>query len=198
MTVAFLKKCKAHARSKTWIKYLDPLISPRGKPNCKYGVVELTVRKHDQRSWRDDSTVRSSFRRLSLININSREGPRKEPRNSDPETRKEYSKGHSRYAARDSGVVVIEGITAAIATRKSYSYILQVVISLGQLYGTVVHYITSYLEGDNFAVSLYYYYVYFMIANASGVVIPTLIVIRCWKKICAAFLVQDKTKTKIL
>ncbi|GMP82136.1 hypothetical protein ACSBR2_036532 [Camellia fascicularis] len=122
---------------------------------------------------------------------------------------KEYSKGDSRYAARDSGVVAVEGITAvlegpacllavyAIATRKSYSYILQVVISLGQLYGTAVYYITSYLEGDNFAASLYYYYAYFIIANASWVVIPTLIVIRCWKKICAAFQVQDKTKTKI-
>ncbi|KAL7211021.1 hypothetical protein ACSBR2_014001 [Camellia fascicularis] len=123
---------------------------------------------------------------------------------------KEYSKGDSRYAARDSGVVAVEGITAvleglacllavyAIATRKSYSYILQVVISLGQLYGTAVYYITSYLEGDNFAASLYYYYAYFIIANASWVVIPTLIVIRCWKKICAAFPVQDKMKIKIL
>ena len=28
MTVAFLGKCKTHARSKTWEKDLDPLISP--------------------------------------------------------------------------------------------------------------------------------------------------------------------------
>ena len=28
MTVTFLEECKAHARSKTWRKGLDPLISP--------------------------------------------------------------------------------------------------------------------------------------------------------------------------
>uniref|UniRef100_A0A5B7BX71 Putative 3-beta-hydroxysteroid-Delta(8),Delta(7)-isomerase n=1 Tax=Davidia involucrata TaxID=16924 RepID=A0A5B7BX71_DAVIN len=122
---------------------------------------------------------------------------------------KEYSKGDSRYAARDSGVVSVEGITAvlegpacllavyAIATRKSYSYILQLAISLGQLYGTAVYFMTSYLEGDNFAVSMYYYYAYYIVANSFWVVIPTLIVIRCWKKICAAFQVQDQKKTKI-
>ncbi|KAL6996981.1 cholestenol Delta-isomerase [Sarracenia purpurea var. burkii] len=122
---------------------------------------------------------------------------------------KEYSKGDSRYAARDSGVVAVEGITAvlegpacllavyAIAAGKSYSIILQLVISLGQLYGTAVYFITSYLEGDHFAASLYYYYAYYIVANASWVVIPTLIIIRCWKKICAAFRVQDKSKAKI-
>lgn len=121
---------------------------------------------------------------------------------------KEYSKGDSRYAARESGVVAVEGITAvlegpasllavyAIATKKSYSYILQVVISLGQLYGTAVYFVTSYLEGDNFAASMYYYYAYYVVANSFWVIIPTLIVVRCWRKICAAFLIQEKSKTK--
>jgi cholestenol delta-isomerase len=85
----------------------------------------------------------------------------------------------------------------AIATGKSYSYILQFAISLGQLYGTAVYFITSYLEGDNFAASSYYYYVYYIAMNASWVVIPTLIAIRCWKKICAAFQVQGQKKAKV-
>ncbi|KAB1201693.1 putative 3-beta-hydroxysteroid-Delta(8),Delta(7)-isomerase [Morella rubra] len=124
---------------------------------------------------------------------------------------KEYSKGDSRYAARDAGVVAVEGLTAvlegpacllavyAIAMGKSYSYILQFAISLGQLYGTAVYFITSYLEGDNFAASSYYYYAYYVGANASWVVIPTLISIRCWKKICAAVQVQvqGQKKTKV-
>lgn len=121
---------------------------------------------------------------------------------------KEYSKGDSRYAARESGVVAIEGITAvlegpasllavyAIATKQPYSYILQVVISLGQLYGTAVYFITSLLDGDNFAASMDYYYAYYIFANGWWVVIPTLIVIRCWRKICAAFPIQEKRKTK--
>ncbi|XP_010249358.1 PREDICTED: probable 3-beta-hydroxysteroid-Delta(8),Delta(7)-isomerase [Nelumbo nucifera] len=123
---------------------------------------------------------------------------------------KEYSKGDSRYAARDADVVAVEGITAvlegpasllavyAIATRKPYGFILQFAISLGQLYGTALYFFTSYLEGDNFAASSYYYYAYYVGANASWVVIPSLIVIRCWKKIAAATQVQFQTKSKTL
>lgn len=122
---------------------------------------------------------------------------------------KEYSKGDSRYAARDAGVVAVEGITAvlegpasllsvyAIATGKSYSYILQFAISLGQLYGTAVYFMTSYLEGDNFAASPYYYNLYYIGANASWVVVPSLIAIRCWKKICAAPQLQGQKKNKV-
>lgn len=122
---------------------------------------------------------------------------------------KEYSKGDSRYAARDAGVVAVEGITAvfegpasllsvyAIATGKSYSYILQFAISLGQLYGTAVYFMTSYLEGDNFAASPYYYNLYYIGANASWVVIPSLIAIWCWKKICAAPQLQGQKKIKV-
>ncbi|KAL5732341.1 hypothetical protein ACOSP7_031683 [Xanthoceras sorbifolium] len=122
---------------------------------------------------------------------------------------KEYSKGDSRYAARDVGVVAVEGITAvfegplsllatfAIAKGKSYSYILQFAISLGQLYGTAVYFITAYMEGDKFAASAYYYYAYYVIANSFWVVIPTLISIRCWKKICSAFQLQGQKKNKV-
>ncbi|GMH14110.1 hypothetical protein Nepgr_015951 [Nepenthes gracilis] len=121
---------------------------------------------------------------------------------------KEYSKGDSRYAARDAGVVAVEGLTAvlegpasllavyAIARNKSYSYVLQLAISLGQLYGTAVYFITSVLEGDNFSTSSYYYYAYYITANASWVVIPSLVVFRCWTKICEAFEVYNYNKTK--
>ncbi|KAJ7973910.1 Sterol-8,7-isomerase [Quillaja saponaria] len=122
---------------------------------------------------------------------------------------KEYSKGDSRYAARDAGVLAIETLTVvlegpasllavyAIATGKSYSYILQFAISLGQLYGAAAYYITSLLEGDNFSSSSHYYYAYYIGANVSWVVIPTLIVIRCWRKVCAASQIQGHKKTKV-
>jgi len=123
---------------------------------------------------------------------------------------KEYSKGNSRYAARDSTVVAVEGITTvvegplcvlavyAIAMKKPYSYILQLAISLGQLYGTAVYFLTSYLEGDNFATNLFYYYAYYVFANSFWILIPSLIVTRCWKKICVACQVQDtKGKAKV-
>jgi len=78
----------------------------------------------------------------------------------------------------------------AIATGKSYSHILQFSISLGQLYGTAVYFITAILEGDNFSSNTFYYYSYFIGANASWIVIPSIIAIRSWKKICTAFRLQ--------
>lgn len=123
---------------------------------------------------------------------------------------KEYSKGDSRYVARDAAVVAVEGLTAvlegpasllavyAIATGKSYSYILQFAVSLGQLYGTAAYYITAILEGDNFSTNSFYYYAYYIGANFSWIVIPSIISIRCWRKISAAFRVQSQTrKTKV-
>lgn len=120
---------------------------------------------------------------------------------------KEYSKGDSRYVARDPGTVTVEGITAvlegpasllavyAIASRKSYSHVLQFAVCLGQLYGCLVYFITAYLDGFNFWASTFHYWAYFIGANSSWVVIPTLIAIRSWKKICAAFR-AEKVKTK--
>nr|CAD1824321.1 unnamed protein product [Ananas comosus var. bracteatus] len=121
---------------------------------------------------------------------------------------KEYSKSDSRYVSRDAAVVTAEGITAAIegpacllavfaiASRKSYSYILQFAICLGQLYGCLVYFITAYLDGDNFSISPFYYWAYYIGANSPWVVIPNLIAIRSWKKICAAFQAEKKMKTR--
>ncbi|KAK4740742.1 hypothetical protein SAY87_024330 [Trapa incisa] len=123
---------------------------------------------------------------------------------------KEYSKGDSRYAGRDSTIVTVEGLTVviegpacllavyAIATKKSYSYVLQLAISLGQLYGIAVYFVTAVLEGDNFAASPLYYYLYYLLMNSFWILIPTIVSIRCWKKICAAlqFQAQNQTKSK--
>nr|AXY97427.1 C-8,7 sterol isomerase [Populus tomentosa] len=120
----------------------------------------------------------------------------------------------SRYAARDAATVTVEGVTVvfavyfltlavcspefyAIASGKSYSYILQFRSrKLAQLYGTAVYFLTAYLEGDHFAASSYHCYVYYIGANASWVVIPSLIAIRCWNKIFSAVQVQGQKKTK--
>nr|WEU38177.1 sterol 8,7 isomerase [Paris polyphylla] len=132
---------------------------------------------------------------------------KKKPSSYLDEVWKEYSKGDSRYVGRDAAIVTVEGITAAIegpacllavyaiSSKKAYSYILQFAVCLGQLYGCLVYFITAYLEGDNFATSPYYYWAYYIGANSSWVVIPTLIAIRSWKKITAAFRVE-KRKTK--
>lgn len=82
----------------------------------------------------------------------------------------------------------------AIAAKKPFSYTLQFAVCLGQLYGCLVYFITAYLEGDNFSTSPHYYWMYYVGANSSWVVIPTLIAIRCWKRINAA-VAGDKRKT---
>ncbi|KAG2303368.1 hypothetical protein Bca52824_032019 [Brassica carinata] len=119
--------------------------------------------------------------------------------------KKEYSKGDSRYAGRDSAVIAVEGITAviegpasllavyAIAKGKSYSYVLQLAVSLGQLYGCLVYFITAFLEGDNFATNAFYYYSYYIGANGWWVLIPLLISYRSWIKICET---SDNVDTK--
>lgn len=74
----------------------------------------------------------------------------------------------------------------AIAKGKSYSYVLQLAISLGQLYGCL-------------ATSSFYYYSYYIGANGWWVLIPLLISYRSWNKICeaAANGVETKMKKKI-
>ncbi|KAM0892932.1 hypothetical protein ACQ4PT_025415 [Festuca glaucescens] len=124
------------------------------------------------------------------------------------ESMKEYSKGDSRYVARDTATVTVEAITVllegpgsllafyAIASRKSYSHILQFTVCLGQLYGCIVYFATAYLDGFNFWASPFYFWAYFVGANSSWVVIPLLIARRSWKKICAAIHQTEKVKTK--
>ncbi|CAM0879439.1 unnamed protein product [Alopecurus aequalis] len=122
--------------------------------------------------------------------------------------RKEYSKGDSRYVARDTATITVEGITAvlegpasllavyAIASRKSYSHILQFTVCLGQLYGCIVYFATAYLDGFNFWASPFYFWAYFIGANSLWVVIPLLIARRSWNKICTAIHQAEKVKTK--
>uniref|UniRef100_A0A6N2M5Z7 EXPERA domain-containing protein n=1 Tax=Salix viminalis TaxID=40686 RepID=A0A6N2M5Z7_SALVM len=117
---------------------------------------------------------------------------------------KEYSKGDSRYAARDAATVTVEGVTAVVEGPASLLAvkIIQLHTSacrfFGTAYGTAVYFLTAYLEGDHFAATSYHYYVYCIGANASWVVIPSLIVIRCWNKICSAVQIQGQKRTKNL
>ncbi|CAI5480247.1 unnamed protein product [Closterium sp. Yama58-4] len=73
---------------------------------------------------------------------------------------KEYSKADSRYATRDGCVLSVEAVTAfiegpacflilyAVVARKPFSPLLQFAVSLGQLYGDVIYFATSFLEGS--------------------------------------------------
>uniref|UniRef100_A0AAV2LYS2 EXPERA domain-containing protein n=1 Tax=Knipowitschia caucasica TaxID=637954 RepID=A0AAV2LYS2_KNICA len=71
---------------------------------------------------------------------------------------KEYSKGDSRYVIADNFTVCMETVTAwiwgpfsfwavyAILSNKPYRFVLQLIISLGQLYGAVLYFYTEHRD----------------------------------------------------
>lgn len=73
---------------------------------------------------------------------------------------KEYTQADSRYATRDSFVIAMEAITAFVEgpgcfavvygmlTRRPWVYTVQVLVSIGQIYGDVLYFGTSILEGE--------------------------------------------------
>ena len=72
---------------------------------------------------------------------------------------KEYAKADSRYARRESCVLGIEGLTAAvlgplsfavmygIAARKPWRHTLAMLVSMGQLWGDLLYFLSAHLEG---------------------------------------------------
>lgn len=78
---------------------------------------------------------------------------------------KEYTNADSRYATRDSFVVAMEAVTAFVEGPGCYAAVygmlfqrpwvsaVQILVSTGQLYGTVLYFVTSLLEGGPFCVA---------------------------------------------
>ena len=72
---------------------------------------------------------------------------------------KEYAKADSRYVRRESCVLGIEGLTAAvlgplsfvvmygIAARKPWRHTLAMLVSMGQLWGDLLYFLSAHLEG---------------------------------------------------
>eukprot|EP00899_Mesostigma_viride_P022943 jgi/Mesvir1/3833/Mv19799-RA.1 len=109
---------------------------------------------------------------------------------------KEYSKADSRYAARESGVVAIESLTAfvvgplcfitslGIYKGASFRWSLQMITSMCQLYGDVVYFWTAYLEGlIHSRPEWLYFHFYFIIMNGIWIVVPLACVIHALKNI---------------
>ena len=76
-------------------------------------------------------------------------------------TGKEYGKADSRYLTRDACTIGIEAITAfiegptcfllilAFTQRLPWRHILTIIVVVGELYGTVLYFLTSYYEGNS-------------------------------------------------
>ncbi|KAG0347657.1 hypothetical protein BG004_007226 [Podila humilis] len=101
---------------------------------------------------------------------------------------KEYSLSDSRYLSSDSFVLIMERITAfawgplAFFTAKTMYYntparhIAQLILSLGQLYGCVLYYLTTMVEGSPHCdPHPYYYYFYFGFFNIFWMIVPSIL-----------------------
>ncbi|GAM40370.1 cholestenol delta-isomerase [Talaromyces pinophilus] len=102
---------------------------------------------------------------------------------------KEYSLSDSRYLRSDAFLVSMESVTAicwgplgffiayCIAVQHPARYILQTVISVGQLYGDVLYFATSLFDLHHRGVEFsrpesYYFWVYYFFMNFIWIVIP--------------------------
>lgn len=127
---------------------------------------------------------------------------------------KEYSKGDSRYVIADNFTVCMETVTAwlwgpfsfwavyAFLTNKPYRFVLQLIISLGQLYGAVLYFFTEHRDGyahSELGHPIYFWF-YFVFMNALWIVIPLTLIVDSWNQLTAAQTLTDSTaslKTKI-
>ncbi|KAK1834244.1 EBDP4, emopamil-binding protein [Podospora conica] len=102
---------------------------------------------------------------------------------------KEYSLSDSRYLTKDPFVLCMESITAIcwgplsfllaylIATDSPLRHPLQIIVSLGQLYGDVLYYATSMFDHYIFDIAYcrpeaYYFWGYYFLMNFFWIVIP--------------------------
>ncbi|KAF9339762.1 hypothetical protein BGZ89_002157 [Linnemannia elongata] len=101
---------------------------------------------------------------------------------------KEYSLSDSRYLSSDSFVLIMERITAfawgplafftayAMYHNRPSRHIAQLIISLGQLYGCVLYYATTMVEGSPHCdPHPYYYYFYFGFFNIFWMIVPSIL-----------------------
>jgi len=104
---------------------------------------------------------------------------------------KEYAKGDSRYLLQDPFTVCMETITAflegpgcfltvwAFMRQKSYRYLIQLVVSLGQFYGCVLYFSTEAMEGFIHGPMWHplYFWFYFVFMNVLWIIIPFCLIV---------------------
>uniref|UniRef100_A0A672GVG3 EBP cholestenol delta-isomerase n=2 Tax=Salarias fasciatus TaxID=181472 RepID=A0A672GVG3_SALFA len=122
---------------------------------------------------------------------------------------KEYSKGDSRYVMADNFTVCMETVTAclwgpfsfwavyAFLANKPYRFVLQLIISLGQLYGDVLYFFTEHRDGYSHSELGHpvYFWFYFVFMNGLWIVIPLALIVDAWKQLSAAQTHTDNTKS---
>lgn len=122
---------------------------------------------------------------------------------------KEYALSDSRYLTSDPFVVMMESITAicwgplsfltayAIYANSPFRYITQLIVSLGQLYGLILYYLTELMEGTTHCrPEAYYFWVYFFGANFVWAIASTTLIWQSWYQIVNFAKEDIKRKSK--
>ncbi|XP_031421376.1 3-beta-hydroxysteroid-Delta(8),Delta(7)-isomerase [Clupea harengus] len=123
---------------------------------------------------------------------------------------KEYSKGDSRYIIADNFTVCMETVTAclwgpfslwlvlAFLYNQPYRYVLQLIISLGQLYGAVLYFYTEHR--DDYIHSEYghpiYFWFYFVFMNVLWIVIPFVLIVDAWCQLSTVQALSDRAMSQ--
>ncbi|XP_076448551.1 3-beta-hydroxysteroid-Delta(8),Delta(7)-isomerase-like [Babylonia areolata] len=118
---------------------------------------------------------------------------------------KEYGKGDSRYISSDTFTVCMERITAiidgplaflsawAFLANSKHRYVLQLLLSLCQLYGDSLYFLTAIFEGFIHGEYLHplYFWFYFVFLNSLWIIIPLLLIIDSYRHLSRCQAVFD-------
>lgn len=110
----------------------------------------------------------------------------------------------------DTFVVCVESITAVIdgplsflalyafISNKPYRYVVQLILSLCQLYGDVLYFMTEFKEGCIHGEKYHplYFWFYFVFLNSIWIVVPFLCVLESFNKLSRAQALGDKSYPK--
>ncbi|KAK3103611.1 hypothetical protein FSP39_020519 [Pinctada imbricata] len=121
---------------------------------------------------------------------------------------KEYGKGDSRYITSDTFTVCMETITAvidgplslltahAILNHAPHRYFLQLTVSLCQLYGDSLYYMTEIREGFKHGELWHplHFWFYFVFLNAFWIIIPLTLIGQAGKRISQSQSLYDKDR----
>ncbi|KAK4238408.1 Emopamil-binding protein [Achaetomium macrosporum] len=124
---------------------------------------------------------------------------------------KEYSKSDTRYLTRDSFTVCMETVTAVawgplsfligwlVITDSPFAHPLQILVSLGQMYGDVLYYAIFFFDESVYG-AVYcrpesvYFWAYFVMMNGFWIVIPGCIIVNSIAETAKAFRFAQKNK----
>ncbi|KAL3851869.1 hypothetical protein ACJMK2_015569 [Sinanodonta woodiana] len=115
---------------------------------------------------------------------------------------KEYGKGDSRYITSDTFTVCMESITAFIVGPLSfltaaaflsrrpspYRYVLQLIVSLCQLYGDTLYYLTAIKDGFKYGEMWHplHFWFYFVFLNAFWIIVPLIMILQAVRHLADA------------